>query len=131
MSQIAGSVPLNAYERMRILNQSVRPNTDFDCTDQEFFGNNGRLVRLRPPRKGERDGEVLSLRMIGMVPMVVAKRQSTTAAPRPIALIGFDRASYEAMMAELPRMGEDAILELLTGSPKTLFRSPPRWWPLP
>ncbi|MGO4440595.1 hypothetical protein [Rhizobium sp. RAF56] len=116
-------VSLSRYERARILQNSVVARNDFSAGDKDYFANNGRLVRLRPPGPKEMFSLIKSLELLGYTPFVIIMRETAALAHRPTALIAVKEALAITLPIELARMGDDKTLELLD-------RKDVKWWPL-
>jgi hypothetical protein len=116
-------VSLSRYERARILQSSVVARNDFSASDADYYKDNSRLVRCRPPSPKEMSSLVKSLELLGYTPFVIVMRETPALAHRPTALIAVKEALAITLPIELARMGDDKTLELLD-------RKDVKWWPL-
>jgi hypothetical protein len=114
---------MNKYERQRLLNDQVRARNDFSATDAEYYANNGRLFRLRPPLPTEYPRVVASLQALGRTPFVIIYRSGIGEQSRPIALIAVHGELAETLPVELGMMGDVATRDLT-------MKKDIKWWPL-
>jgi hypothetical protein len=115
--------PLSAQEYRKQLTSGVVARNDFSATDTDYFANNGRLVRLRPPLASEFPKTVHSLEALNYTPFVIVVRTSPAYAAAPVALIATKESLSMSLPLELARMGDDLILALLD-------KKEVKWWPV-
>ncbi|MGO4440276.1 hypothetical protein [Rhizobium sp. RAF56] len=120
---MSGQASLSRYERAQLLTNSVVARNDFTATDEQYFANCGKLVRLRPPLKGEATALENSCAALRMGVFVIVQRPSPAYASRPVAAITMDEDHAMRLPTELARMSDDMILDLVK-------KPSVRWFPI-
>jgi hypothetical protein len=104
---LGDAVTLGRYQRM----PSVPAPNDFTVTDEAYFKDNGRQVRLRPPSPDEHPQLARSYERLGFRTFIIVHR--TEAQAIPVAMIAARGALAETLPSELARFGDEQIIGLV------------------